>query len=376
MLEALLMDVTSQMTRLPDALLPVANEYWIVDWRNVHALPERRIARKCVCVQQSDEACRGSFKALPAPLTLQLCHSVPLERRADNCKNGASGQWSHLACQLDDVMAVLLAFSLVYHQRVEPSRIHIFTNDKKILQSVFITAATSPPAFDAQIASLTRTSSPIRIQIPELVHACQHLQKHASLLQGLLVGTDVPRLPHPVAEGLVPTSTGVHPEEVIKDKQDAVAAIERYKSNKTPENWERAFYAFLHLAKTRSDETVRQTLVWPVAKGVQTVRQAVDLVSERASLFKVLPEKFQSSVPVRLAAIAGIRSSSTMRPVNSTDLKVFLRQMPSDSKAHTILEKAVRILDTVRFEDAEAMIWDYKKYLRAHPEWPSYFGEA
>ena len=421
-LEELLWLVTSEMVSIPDVPMAAANDYWIVDWRNVNHVPSNHCARKCVIVQQNTEACSDHWQNPTSGLYLQLCHTVLPQKIGKRCNNNASDRWSHLVCQLDDVLVVLLAASLIRDHRVEPNRIHIYTGDMHILKSIEINSKTSPPAFLARIVSAGEVYTPLLVQMDELVFLCKRMKEYKTQLRQVVVGTDVPRL-HAVVHGILslppaapalappatpastpaparpstpaptrpstpaPTRPSTPPltrpptlasalasEDGHTDTyEDALEVIKSYKPVKTPEAWKSAFQAFLYLAKLGRDTEVRQNLLVEIAKDVPTMAHAIAMVMARGSLSKYLPKEYQQKLQVQLASIAGIRSQSSDNPIDHKSVEKLLQQTSKESKAHEILTMAAEILNPKRSQPQKALVSTYKKYLHDHPTWPSFF---
>ena len=401
---------TQRMVDIHDANDAARNDYWIVDWRNAPRVPNPLIARKCVCVQQLSNDKERSEPV--GALCLQLRHPGNLKRDKNKCKGDwADAVWSHQACQLDDILVVLLACSLQLHHRILPQHIHIVSADKSILKSLNIDYYTSPPAFEAQLfarfdgepQSLT---GPLHIEARDLVSMCQHMNFMRPGFHALKLGKQIPNLtssestwppgrpqhlavqepslphsidvqapsprrpvepprPHPIIAALVPS--------VKMTVEEAKAALRTHLIEATPENWEKAFLGFLDRADLATDTDLKIKHVASMVSNVQTMEQAIALVSRRGTLFAYLPEALRASIPVKVAAVAGSRSLREIRAsIKASQLKLLLKKVPESGEAHKILEMTIRILESTQ-DDALESARDLKLEFASHPDWPSYF---
>jgi hypothetical protein len=368
------------MVDTADSNIAARNDYWIVDWRNTKSVPNELVARKCMCVQQlsKDEERNEPVGAL----CLQLRHPGNLKKDKKKCMGDwADAVWSHKACQLDDIMVVLLACSLQLHHKILPQYIHIFSADKSILDSLNIDFYTSPPDFEARLfARLDGAYQPLtgslRIGVPDLVFMCQHMNWLRPGFHDLKLGKEIPNptpsertwlpgRPHPILSVFMPS--------VTMTDEEAKAALIAYSKDRTPEKWEKAFQGFLVSADHGRDTNLRMNWVAAMVHDVQTVEQAIALVSRRGTLFKYLPKRLQASIPVKVAAVAGSRSLTEIKVlVDASGLKSLLDKVPVSSEAHKILEMTLRILKSPQ-NDALEEAKDLKLEFSSHPDWPAYF---
>jgi hypothetical protein len=179
------------------------------------------------------------------------------------------------------------------------------------------------------------------------------------------VNIEVQPRPHSIIAVLMPSVKMTH--------EEAKAALAKFRIEDTPENWENAFQGFLDSADLGKDTELRMNAVSKMVSRVQTMEQAIALVSRRGTLFAYLPPELQASVPVKVAAVVGSRSlQETKALIKADQLRKLLQRLFVSREAHKILEMTIRILESSQ-RDAMESAKELKLELSAHPDWPSYF---